>query len=292
MEITTSIEALRTYRRALPGTVGFVPTMGYLHEGHLALMREARKRCDHLIVNIFVNPTQFAPGEDLDRYPRDPQGDAEKCRQLGCDILSMPTEAQIYAPDHSTEVRVGGLDTTLCGPGRPTHFAGVTTIVAKLFNLVQPDVAVFGQKDYQQLAIVRRMVRDLNFPIEIVGVPTVREADGLALSSRNRFLSPEHRRQATALSGALVAAHQLWARGERSPAALVQCGQQRLAQAPDARPEYLQCVHPDTLREFAPDEDLHNQPAHLAMAVRFGDTRLIDNLRLDEPLPPGPLELL
>ncbi len=181
MQVLDSIDALRLARRDLPGAVGFVPTMGFLHDGHLELMRQANQRCDHLVVSIFVNPTQFGPGEDLDAYPRDPEGDRQKCEQLGCELLFMPTPDMMYAADHSTTVEVSGLDQVLCGPRRPGHFRGVTTVVSKLFNIVQPDVAVFGQKDYQQLAIVRRMVRDLNFPVDIVGVPTVREADGLAI---------------------------------------------------------------------------------------------------------------
>jgi len=292
VEIVSSLDALRSARRALQGTVALVPTMGYLHEGHLALMREARKRCDHLIVSIFVNPTQFAPGEDLDRYPRDPEGDAEKCRQLGCDILLMPTPELMYSDDHSTRVEVSGLDQTLCGPRRPDHFVGVTTIVAKFFNLVQPDVAVFGEKDFQQLAIIKKMVRDLNFPIDIVGVPTVREPDGLALSSRNRYLSDEERAQATAISTALVTAHRTWQQGERRAQALLDSAHKVLDGAVGLRPDYVQLVHPDTLQAYAPDDELKNQPAHLAIAAHLGHTRLIDNLRLDRPLAAGPLEKL
>lgn len=292
MEIISSISALRQARGALKGSVALVPTMGYLHEGHLALMRQARQRCDHLIVSIFVNPTQFAPGEDLDRYPRDPEGDAEKCRQLGCELLFMPDTSQIYAPDHSTRVEVSELDQTLCGPNRPDHFVGVTTIVTKLFNLTGPDIAVFGEKDFQQLAIVRKMVADLNVPVEVVGVPTVREPDGLALSSRNRYLSEEERRQAPAIARALVNAQRAWQDGERRAAALVQRARTELSKATSLRPEYVQLVHPDTLRAYTPDDDLSQKPAHLAIAARLGQTRLIDNLRLDRPLPPGPLETI
>lgn len=288
MDVIDSIDEFRRARAALPGSVGFVPTMGYLHEGHLELMRAANERVDHLVVSIFVNPTQFGPGEDLDAYPRDPEGDRAKCEQLGCELLFMPTPTMMYASDHSTIVEVGGLDEVLCGPERPGHFRGVTTVVSKLFNIVQPDVAVFGQKDYQQLAIVRRMVRDLNFPVEVVGVSTVRREDGLAISSRNKYLDAQQRQDARCLSQALRRAWQAYQDGERDAEELVDLARRRLLETVEADAiDYVQCVHPQTLEPYAgstrridPDDG-----AVVAMAVQVGRARLIDNLRLDRPLP-------
>ncbi len=279
---------LRKARRQLPGSVAFVPTMGFLHDGHLALMRRANELCDHLCVSIFVNPTQFGPGEDLDNYPRDLQRDRSLCEQLGCELLFTPTVSDIYADDHSTTVSVERLSDPLCGARRPCHFDGVATIVSALFHIVEPDVAVFGQKDYQQLAIIRRMVRDLHFPTRIDSVPIVREDDGLALSSRNRYLTSGEREQATSLSRGLVAAHRAF--HDRQLRAVDEL--KRLATAPiDAQPDtavdYLQLVDPHTLEPFTDDQTIEASGAVLALAVHLGDARLIDNLRLDEPLPPG-----
>lgn len=285
MEIITTTSEMRRLRAALPGSVAFVPTMGFLHEGHLALMREGLRRCDHLVVSIFVNPTQFGPGEDIEKYPRDPEGDAEKCRELGCDFLFTPTVDQIYAPDHSTVISVKGLGNTLCGSSRPGHFDGVTTVVTKFFSILSPDVAVFGQKDYQQLAIVRRMVRDLNLPVEIADIPTVREHDGLAMSSRNRYLDDEQRAQATVLSRALLAAHRAYREeGLRAAPALIERARAIIEADSEGRIDYLQLVDPHTMFPVvqAPGEE---DGALLATAVFFDGTRLIDNIRLDQPLP-------
>lgn len=288
MKVIDSIEEFRKARRALTGTVALVPTMGYLHAGHLALMQRARQEADHLAVSIFVNPTQFAPGSDLDAYPRDPAGDRQKCEDAGCALLFMPTPEMMYSPAHATFVEVDGLDQTLCGPRRPGHFRGVTTIVSKLFNIASPDVAVFGQKDFQQLAIIRQMVRDLNFPVEIIGLPTVREADGLALSSRNKYLNAEERARATCLSRALAAAWHAYQGGERDGEALVALGRRVLGEAvAPGDIDYIECVDPLRLTRFEGGEAriADAQGAVLAMAVQVGKARLIDNLRLDGDLP-------
>lgn len=288
MKVIDSIEEFRDARRALSGTVAFVPTMGYLHPGHLALMRRARREADHLVVSIFVNPTQFAPGSDLDAYPRDPEGDRQKCEDAGCELLFMPTPEMMYAPGHAAFVEVEGLDQTLCGPRRPGHFRGVTTVVSKFFNIVSPDVAVFGQKDFQQLAIIRQMVRDLNYPVEIIGLPTVRESDGLALSSRNKYLDDAERTRATCLSRALADTWRAYQNGERDGEKLVAVGKNRLAEAVDLDAiDYIECVDPLRLKRYEGDERQipDDQGAVLAMAVQVGTARLIDNLRLDGGLP-------
>ena len=202
-------------------TIAFVPTMGFLHEGHLSLIREARKRADHLVVSIFVNPLQFCPGEDLDRYPRDPEGDAANCRDLGADVLFLPSPSSLYPEGFQTRVQVGSLASRLCGASREGHFEGVATVVLKLFNLVRPSCAVFGAKDYQQLQVIRRMVRDFSLDVAVVGMPIVREPDGLAMSSRNAYLSEEERRQALVLHRALAALEDRIHGGERSVAELL-----------------------------------------------------------------------
>lgn len=266
-------------------SVAFVPTMGALHEGHLSLMREARKRADKVVVSIFVNPTQFGPNEDLDRYPRDPEGDTALCASVGVDYLFMPSVEEIYPQPGVTTVHVESLTDGLCGAGRPGHFQGVTTVVTKLFNIVQPDVAVFGQKDYQQLATVRRMVLDLCMPVEIVGAPTTRESDGIALSSRNRYLSPEMRQKALGISQGLRAAWRAYQKGERDAKTLLNTAQARIEEP--LRIEYLEMIHPDSLQ---PLETLEGGPGVIAVAVHAGKTRLIDNLRmdLDDPGIPAP----
>lgn len=289
MQIIDSIPALRAARAELTGAVALVPTMGFLHDGHLALMRAARERADHLVVSIFVNPTQFGPGSDLDAYPRDPEGDRKKCAEQGCALLFMPTPNMMYPPGHSSVVEVSGLDKTLCGPSRPGHFRGVTTVVSKLFHIVNPDLAVFGQKDYQQLAIIRRMVADLNFDLEIVGVPTVREDDGLAMSSRNKYLNAEERLKARSLSRALASAWSAYQAGERDGQALEALGRGVLDETlgPDAV-DYIECVHPELLTRFQGDKRTVPELAGavLAVAAQVGQARLIDNIRLDQPLPP------
>jgi len=248
--------------------------MGFLHEGHLSLMREARKRADHLVVSIFVNPLQFAPGEDLDRYPRDPKGDAQKCAAYGCDILFTPVKAELYPAGFQTTVQVGALAERLCGASRAGHFEGVATIVLKLFGLVRPDIAVFGSKDFQQLQIVRRMVQDFDLGIEIVGMPIVREVDGLALSSRNAYLSKAERQQALVLSRTLAAMNDWIVAGERDAQLLLGRSRELITQQELATIDYVELVDAEQLTAL---EVIGSAPVLAAMAVRFGGTRLIDN---------------
>lgn len=265
-------EALR--RRARGERIGFVPTMGFLHAGHTSLMDIAREHCDWLVASIFVNPLQFAPGEDLERYPRDPEGDARKCRDHGVDALLLP--ADLYAPDHSTRVHVTGLSEGLCGADRPTHFEGVTTVVARLFGLVQPHVAVFGEKDFQQLATIRRMVSDLAMPIEIVGGPLIRDEDGVALSSRNAYLSAQDRVRARSISGALRAMAAATRAGETATATLLQIGQRVL----DV--DELDYLEVRTEGDLRPLTRLDGRPARAFAAAKVGHPRLIDNLALPQ----------
>ncbi len=247
--------------------------MGFLHDGHLSLLQEGRKRGDLLVLSIFVNPTQFGANEDLSTYPRALEHDCELARVAGTDLIFAPSSAGIYPPDASTWVNVEGLTDVLCGASRPGHFRGVTTVVAKLFNLVQPDVALFGCKDFQQLAVIRRMVRDLDMPVEIVGMPIVREADGLALSSRNVYLTPDERQQALVLSRAIVTARQMAGAGVRDAGEIVAALRALIAAQPAARIDYLQICHQDTLQE----QTAINRDSVLLLAVFIGKTRLIDN---------------
>jgi pantoate--beta-alanine ligase len=282
---TVAAHALRTkaeLRSALEAprgagqTVGLVPTMGYLHEGHLSLIRAARAECDLVVMSLFVNPTQFGPGEDLDRYPRDEERDLRLAGEAGADLVFAPPVEEVYAADASTAVEVTGPLTAVLDGDRerrgPEHFRGVTTVVAKLFNLVGPDVAYFGQKDAQQAVVIRRMVRDLDFPVRIEVLPTVREPDGLAMSSRNAYLEPADRERATALSRALAAAE----RGARadSLAAGVEAARAELAAA-GIEPEYLEARDAETLE---PVERLAERPVLVAVAARVGGARLIDNV--------------
>jgi pantoate--beta-alanine ligase len=266
--------------------VGFVPTMGYLHEGHLSLVREARRRVGPrgvVVVSIYVNPTQFAPHEDLARYPRDLARDRRLCRQAGVDVLFVPTDAEMYprpaGAAFSTYVVEETLSRVMEGASRPTHFRGVTTVVAKLFNLVLPDVAVFGAKDYQLAAVVRRMVRDLNFPVEIAVAPTVREPDGLAMSSRNQYLDAATRPQAVVLWQALEAVRQRVRAARRglTAAQLERVVRAVVARAPAARLDYVAFFDPETLQPLR----VVRRGAQMALAVYLGPTRLIDNARLD-----------
>ena len=293
MRRVTTISQLHRALDKLPGSIAFVPTMGFLHDGHLALMRHGLTRADHLVVSVFVNPTQFGPDEDLEAYPRDLDGDADQCRDVGCDIFFSPSRDEIYGDDHCTRINVDRLDSHLCGVDRPGHFQGVATIVTKLFNIIDPDVAVFGQKDRQQLAIIRRLVRDLNFAIDVDGVPTVREDDGLALSSRNRYLDDDQRRQATSLSRGLVAAHRAFDEDpQMSCAQLLEAARAPVEDQPDARIDYAECVRPHSLTPCCPDEPVGEAGAIIAIAAHIGPARLIDNLRIDRPLPEGPLRSL
>lgn len=253
--------------------------MGALHRGHgelIRIAREAAGKQGEVAVSIFVNPMQFAPGGDYEKYPRPEADDDQFCKKAGVDILFRPSAEEMYAPDFSVSVEENSLANTLCGRSRPGHFRGVCTVVTKLFHLLSPDAAVFGEKDFQQLAIIRRMVRDLNFPIEIIGAPTVREADGLACSSRNQYLNPAEREQAPVLQRGLREARRLFALGERSVEALVAAGRRVISTAPLARIDYLEIVNSENLQpvnEAAPD-------SRIAVAVFFGPTRLIDNLSL------------
>jgi pantoate--beta-alanine ligase len=289
MDVVREIEACREARSELEGRVAFVPTMGALHEGHFALMRRGLEIAEHLVVSIYVNPTQFGPDSDYAEYPRELEEDAAACRELGASLVFAPSDAVMYGDDHATVVRVEDLDDVLCGPERPGHFEGVTTIVTKLFNVVQPDVAVFGEKDFQQLAILRRMVRDLNMPIELEGVPTVRAEDGIAVSSRNRYLSDQERRQARTLSRALIQVHEAYEAGQRDASALEGIVRERLLEAvgPEAI-EYIECVHPVSLERWSGTESGEiddTQGAVVALAVHVGEARLIDHVHLDESLP-------
>lgn len=253
--------------------IAVVPTMGALHEGHLQLLRTARARADIVILTIFVNPTQFGPNEDLARYPRDEAGDLAKARTCGIDLAFCPDASAMYPAGAQTFVEVRELQKPLCGASRPGHFAGVATIVSKLFHLTNPHLAVFGEKDYQQLAIIRRMVRDLDFGIEIVGVPIVREADGLALSSRNAYLSADQRKTALSLSKGLAAAEAAVAAGERDAAQIVSAARALIEAEPGARIDYVELRDADELSSVT----TLSRPAVLAMAVFVGTTRLIDN---------------
>jgi pantoate--beta-alanine ligase len=253
--------------------IAFVPTMGYLHEGHLSLLREGRRRGDLLVLSIFVNPAQFGQGEDLDAYPRDLTRDSELARSAGVDLLFAPEARDVYPAGYATYVEVEGLTDTLCGRSRPGHFRGVTTVVCKLFNIVQPHMALFGRKDFQQLAVIRRMTRDLNLPVEIVGMPIVREPDGLAMSSRNVYLSADERRQALALIGAVRLAVKRVGEGERRAAVLIDAVRLRIEREPDASMDYVQICHADTLE----DVETVDSDSVMLLAVRIGGTRLIDN---------------
>ena len=267
--------ACREVRRA-GKRLGLVPTMGALHAGHLSLVRAARAGCDVVAVSIFVNPLQFGPKEDFSRYPRDLERDRELLNHERVGLIFTPSVEEMYDPNRSTYVTVEGLSERLCGRSRPGHFCGVTTVVAKLFHIVQPDMAFFGQKDAAQAAIIRKMVRDLNFDIEIVVAPIVRESDGLAMSSRNAYLSPEQRKQATVLYRALMRVQTLADRGERRAAELIRAGEEVVREEPGAKLEYLEIVNPDTLDPVA---DVSGG-ALVAVAAVVGTTRLIDNVLL------------
>lgn len=288
MRTVTSVAAMQRLALGWRGQgvrVGLVPTMGYLHEGHISLVRRARRavgKSGRVVVSIFVNPTQFGPREDWQQYPRDLSRDKRLCRAAGVDVVFAPEDADMYPPGpadgFSTWVSEERLSREMEGASRPVHFRGVTTVVAKLFNIVRPDVAVFGAKDYQQSAIVRRMVRDLNFPVKLIVAPTWREADGLAMSSRNKYLLGKLRPQATVLSQAIEMARRAVDGKSRPVAAALLKKQLRtlIEQQPDARVDYIEFFHPETLEAIAGVR----QGTHLALAVFVGRTRLIDNARL------------
>jgi len=267
-------------QRAARRRIGFVPTMGYLHEGHLRLVDEARRRADSVVMSVFVNPLQFGPNEDFLRYPRDLERDHALAAARGVDALFVPSTETMYPTGAEVRVLPGPTGDRWEGAARPGHFAGVLTVVAKLLHLVEPDVACFGRKDVQQAVLIAQMVRDLDWPVEIVVVPTVREPDGLALSSRNAYLDAEERRQATGLSSALQAAHDAWRAGQTNSQRLEDTMRQRLAMFPDIRLEYLAIVEPRTL---APVTTVSADTV-IALAARVGRTRLIDNIVLGEGL--------
>ena len=273
----TGLQQAALQLRAEGRRIGFVPTMGNLHEGHLSLIRIARRHADLVIVSVFVNPTQFGPSEDFAAYPRTFEADRALCEQEGVDILFFPSVAEMYPDGASVSLVETALSRSLCGASRPGHFDGVCTVVAKLFHLALPHVAVFGEKDAQQLRVIRRMVRDLRFPVEIVPGPTCREPDGLARSSRNQYLTPAQRPQATCLRRALDEAERLFAAGERDPDTLAAAMRAVIANAPDARVDYVSIVDDETLQ---PLSSPILRPALVALAVWVGKPRLIDNTLL------------
>jgi pantoate--beta-alanine ligase len=278
MRVVRTIADLRALLKPLREQgqrIGFVPTMGFLHEGHGALIRQSSARCDATVVSIFVNPNQFGPGEDLASYPRDLERDQSLCLETGASVLFIPEVAEIYPTGFQTHVEPGRLAEPLCGKFRPGHFRGVATVVAKLFSIVQPDLAFFGQKDYQQAVVIRRMVRDLNMPVDVVVVPTVREADGLALSSRNTYLDEAGRKRSLALSQGLLAAKAAFDAGERKSTKLIELAKAPLAQVDKV--QYLELVDAQTLEPF---NGAVNRTVALCVAAYVGDTRLIDNVIL------------
>ncbi len=282
MKLITNVAEMQSFSlsaKAVGKKVGFVPTMGYLHDGHLSLVRAAREANDLVVVSIFVNPTQFGPGEDFDRYPRNLERDKRLVEGAGADVVFHPTATDMYPQDFSTYVEETKLSRHLCGLSRPTHFRGVTTVVLKLFNIVLPDVAYFGQKDAQQALLIKRMVRDLNVPVKIEVLPTVREKDGLAMSSRNEYLTPEQRRQATVLFKALTEAKRRIDSGERKADKIQETIKAIIESAREAKIDYISIANRDTLDEV---ENLRGNVL-IALAVFIGKTRLIDNLELTLP---------
>ena len=278
-----AIRAITDAWRREGRTIGFVPTMGALHRGHGALVAAAARACDRVVASVFVNPTQFGPTEDLSRYPRDLEGDARLLAEHGCHALFTTTPEEMYPPGFATWVTVDGLTEGLCGGSRPGHFRGVTTVVTKLLAVVGPTDAYFGEKDRQQLQVLRRLVLDLNLPVRVHGCPTVREPDGLALSSRNAYLTPDERQRARALSQGLRDARAAWSGGLTDPAALAALVRGRL-EAASAAVDYVEVVDLATLRPLAPGAPA-GEDTLIAVAARVGATRLIDNHRLGDPFP-------
>ncbi|MCK5540183.1 MAG: pantoate--beta-alanine ligase [Deltaproteobacteria bacterium] len=280
IENSTEIQAFALESRRTGKSIALVPTMGYLHDGHLMLMRKAREKADLVIVSIFVNPIQFGPNEDLDRYPQDLEGDLAKCKTLGVDVVFTPTNEDLYPDLFQTSVEVKEITKDLCGAGRPNHFQGVTTVVSKLFNLTLPNLAFFGEKDFQQLAVIRRMVIDLNFPIEIVGVEIVRERNGLAMSSRNANLPAREREEAPSIYQALSHAKTLYQQGLKESEKLCQTVSKQLEEKISSpfRVEYVKIYDALKLTEI---KGRITTPTVLLIAVHLGGTRLIDNLQLE-----------
>jgi pantoate--beta-alanine ligase len=271
----------RKLRREEDKTIGLVPTMGALHEGHLSLVREARRMCDVVVVSVFVNPTQFGPSEDFERYPRDLTGDTTKLSDYNVDYIFAPHADEMYPKGFATYVNVEGLSETMEGAARPGHFRGVATVLTVLFNTVRPDFAFFGQKDAQQTLVVRRLVRDLAFDIEVVVLPTVREQSGLALSSRNAYLTDEQRAAASILYKALSQAKEVYMEGERNPKRMAEVVRSRVEAEPMTRIEYVGVVDADTMEKF--DRIPEDRAVLIALAARVGRTRLIDNLVIQPP---------
>jgi len=279
MEVIETVQGMQQRVDALRSAghmIALVPTMGFLHEGHLELMRAGKRNTDILIISIFVNPTQFGPGEDLDQYPRDTEGDLQKARDVGVDIVFIPSAGEMYQENCQTTVQVEKLPQHLCGLSRPGHFDGVATVVAKLFNITKPHIAIFGQKDYQQLAVISRMVMDLNMDVQILGVPTVREPDGLAMSSRNNYLSPEERKSAICLKKSIDLAEQLFQGGEKEAKNIIDRVRSLVMSYPFTEIDYIALCDPVTLDNV----DLLKEENLLALAVRVGKTKLIDNCLL------------
>jgi pantoate--beta-alanine ligase len=280
LQVLSQVEDARQFREQLRSEkkrLALVPTMGYLHEGHSALMREGKRRAEALVTSIFVNPIQFGPNEDLARYPRDLQGDLSRCEQVGVDAVFVPGAADIYPEGFQTFVEVTALSQGWCGERRPGHFRGVATVVTKLFAILRPEVAVFGEKDYQQLQLIRRLNQDLNLGVEVIGLPTVRESDGLAMSSRNAYLSPAERNRALSLSAGLTKARQLAAAGVSDAVQLIGAVRQELERAQLVE-DYLALVDARTLQPLAGLSP--TRPARLLVAAFVGRTRLIDNAPL------------
>jgi pantoate--beta-alanine ligase len=274
MEVSKTVAEIKELRGKLPTPVGFVPTMGYLHEGHLVLVRQARAENASVVVSIFVNPTQFGPREDFKEYPRDPQRDLALLGKEGVDVVFMPSVDEVYPPGFNSWVEVGKIAQRLEGASRPGHFRGVATVVARLFNIVQPDRAYFGQKDAQQLLVVKNMVAELDMKLEVIGVPTVREPDGLAMSSRNTYLNPEERKAALVLYQSLILAQRLYSEGEKDAKLIRRQMRELIQKQPLAEIDYISIADAETLDEL----DEVRPPALVSLAVKIGKTRLIDNV--------------
>ena len=271
------MQAFSRRARAEGKTISLVPTMGFFHQGHVSLMHEGRRRGDYLVISIFVNPTQFGAGEDFEAYPRDMEGDQKLAQEAGVDVIFAPQAAEMYPPGYQTYVNVEGVTRNLCGLSRPTHFRGVTTVVCKLFCTVQPHCAIFGEKDFQQLVAIRQMVSDLNFDIEIVGMPIYREEDGLAMSSRNRYLKPDERKAALCIINSLKRAKVLFDKGEREGKKIGREVKKSIEAEPLSRIDYIKICDASDLK----DVEQITQRAVLAVAVNVGKARLIDNVILD-----------
>ncbi len=283
MEIIRSVKEMQYLSRQFrekDRRIAFVPTMGFLHEGHLQLLREGKRRGDILVLSIFVNPTQFGVGEDFEKYPRNLEGDAALASGAGVDVIFSPESREMYPPQYQTYIDLEKVTQNLCGLSRPGHFRGVATVCCKLFNIVAPRVALFGMKDFQQLVVIKRMAADLNLDLEIIGLPTVREKDGLAMSSRNTYLKAEERLAALSLSRSLLAAKSLYDEGERDAARILKVVKDRLETSPLLHLEYAQICDTETLNDLAHLE----KEAVLAIAAKIGQTRLIDNHVFGEPL--------